>query len=571
MRFKLLGPLSIADGRQSVMLQPSKPTSLLAALLLHPGAVVSTDYLLRAVWDSEPPVTARAALQSCVLRLRRVFAKYGIANDTIEAVPGGYRMQARAETLDLIRFRELVGVARAEADTEAESCLLRQALGLWQSPLLANVASQTIHRDEVPRLTEERLRVLERLCDIELARGRCQEVLAAVWDAARAHPGRERFSEQLIESLYRTGRQTEALVEYRAVKERLKEEFGLDPGASLQRLELAILRGEALGPPDTGARAPRPAGESGDSAVAPPAPEPAPVPCFAGRELQLSALRTLLEAPSGSGLVVISGAPGTGKTALALQAAHQARDAYPGGCRFLAMTGEDGGVRGPAEVRAQLPTAADGRSLIVLDDVTGVDQVRPVLGAAARHTVVVTSRRGLASLVATHGGTVFRLDALDAEESEQLLVNTLGAERVSREAEAARQLADVCGHFPLGLRIAAARLLTRPALSIADCVAWLSADLPARLSLADDPRMSVPRVMESALQRLDQELRAAFLRLAGHDCTDAAGVPDDVLEQLADAGFLEDGPPKSYRIHALLRIYARQCSIAPLVRASAAD
>ncbi|MGF0175720.1 AfsR/SARP family transcriptional regulator [Streptomyces sp. Marseille-Q5077] len=246
MRFQLLGLLSITDGEHAAVLQPSKPTNLLAALLIHSGAVVSTDYLLRAVWDTEPPATARAALQSCVLRLRRIFAKYGIANDTIEAVPGGYRMRMDRETLDLVRFRGLVQSADSARDAETESYVLREALALWQGPVLANVSSHMLHRDEAPRLAEERLRALERLCDIELARGRCREVLTDVWDAARRHPERERFAEQLIEALYRTGRQTEALVEIRAVKERLKEEFGIDPGASLQRLEMAILRGEEL-------------------------------------------------------------------------------------------------------------------------------------------------------------------------------------------------------------------------------------------------------------------------------------------------------------------------------------
>ncbi|WP_277922354.1 BTAD domain-containing putative transcriptional regulator, partial [Streptomyces sp. Root1319] len=82
----------------------------------------------------------------------------------------------------------------------------------------------------------------------------------------RVYPAHERFSEQLMLALYRTGRQTEALAEYRRVKGRLREELGVDPRADLQRLELAILRGDDLGTLDTG-RAP--------VSLAPPAlPEP---------------------------------------------------------------------------------------------------------------------------------------------------------------------------------------------------------------------------------------------------------------------------------------------------------
>lgn len=616
MRFQLLGLLSIADGEHAAVLQPSKPTSLLAALLLHSGAAVSTDYLVRAVWDTEPPATARAALQSCVLRLRRIFAKYGIANDTIEAVPGGYRMRMDRETLDLVRFRELVRSADSAGDAEAESYVLREALALWHGPVLANVSSQMLHRDEAPRLTEERLRVLERLCDIELARGRCREVLAEVWDVARRHPERERFSEQLIEALYRTGRQTEALAQFRAVKERLKDEFGIDPGAPLQRLELAILRGEVLGSPpghtrpaiEAGASAKaalplsaadEPSPASPDALVPLPATTPvrssapraqparvslptqtapvtiamvAPVPCFTGRAAQLASIqRGLMTDSPQTGPVVISGAPGIGKTALALQAAHLAREAFPGGCFTLAMTGADGSPLDAADARVQRPPVnGAGRRLLILDDAVSAEQVRPLLPTAAEGVAVVTSRRGLAGLIATHGGVVHRLDTLAEEESHQLLIGTLGAERVAEEPEAARELARICGHFPLSLRIAAARLLTRPGLGIGDCATWLAADLPARLALADEPLMSVPRVFEAALQRLSPELRQAFLLLATEHqnarTTDPATppvVPDEVLEQLADAGFIEEGPPKPYRIHELLKVYARQHATVP--------
>ncbi|WP_328430203.1 AfsR/SARP family transcriptional regulator [Streptomyces sp. NBC_00443] len=629
MRFQLLGLLSITDGEHAAVLQPSKPTNLLAALLIHSGAVVSTDYLLRAVWDTEPPATARAALQSCVLRLRRIFTKYGIANDTIEAVPGGYRMRMDRETLDLVRFRSLVQSADSARDAETESYVLREALALWQGPVLANVSSHMLHRDEAPRLSEERLRALERLCDIELARGRCREVLTDVWDAARRHPERERFAEQLIEALYRTGRQTEALVEIRAVKERLKEEFGIDPGGPLQRLEMAILRGEELdtapGPkvlPAIGARAssrpaalpagvamadlPSPApdqipaqeqapavaalppasptahDQAQDAAhdptyaratdttlslavttPAPTVPSLAPVPCFTGRATQLAAIQRALTADHPqTGLVVISGAPGIGKTALALQAAHLVQDAFPGGCFTLAMSDPDGSALSTAEALGRLPSPSrPGRRLLILDDVSSAGRIRPLLPSPAEGAAVVTSRRGLAGLVATHGGVVHRLDTLGEQESYDLLVATLGAERVGQEPDAAHELARICGHFPLSLRIAAARLLTRPGLGIADCVSWLAKDLPARLSLADEPLMSVPQVFEASLRRLDPDLREAFLLLAaqfeGAGNPDAPP-PDEVLEQLADAGFVEEGPPKPYRIHELLRIYARQ-------------
>ncbi|MFD4135936.1 BTAD domain-containing putative transcriptional regulator [Streptomyces goshikiensis] len=569
--------MSIAHGPETVVLKPSKPTSLLAALLLHPNTVVSTTYLLRAVWDEEPPATARAALQTCVLRLRRLFAKYGISATTIEAVPGGYRMRNDTETLDLVLFRTLTAGAGSATGPGEELYRLREALSLWHGQPLANVASRMLQQDAVPALEQERLRVLERVCDLELAAGNCHQVLVDLYEGARRHPVRERFTEQLIEALYRTGRQAEALAEYRTVRDRLRDELGIDPGPGLRRLELAILRSEDLAPaPPTSPPAPRALTGAGVPALAPRgAPAPGhrpvravpPVPAFAGREGDRGAIAERLTSVDGPRLVVISGAPGIGKSALARQTAHETQHSFPGGVFVLALARPDGTPLTVEEAARLLPEAGAGagagtgadRRLIVLDDAAGAWQVTPLLPAAGDASVVVTSRRGLAAVVATHGGAVHRLDVLRPAEAYGLLAGLIGARRIAAEPAAARELASVCGHFPLALRIAAGRLLTRPALSVADCAAWLAADPPARLALAEDARLSVPEVFGQALDALAPHLREAFLRLGGPgtDGDPSAGESETVLEQLVDSGLLEDGPPGPYRVHDFLRVYAR--------------
>ncbi|WP_326733635.1 BTAD domain-containing putative transcriptional regulator [Streptomyces sp. NBC_01022] len=609
MRFQLLGPLSITDGQDVVVLPPSKPTALLAALLIRPGSVVSTERLREAVWGVEQPATAKAALQSCVLRLRRIFAKYGIEDQAVVAVAGGYRIDADAETLDLLHFRQLVGRA-ATGGEEPELYTLRAALSLWQGPLLANVPSELLHRDEVPRLTEERLRVLERVCDIELERGRHRDTLVDLWEVTRVYPAHERFSELLILALYRTGRQTEALAEYRRIKEHLQEELGIDPRAELQRLEMAILRGDEPRAPGAGlstvvsvplASVPLPSVPQPSVALASrpladaevplrdagpeilpdtvPAPLPA-VPCFTGRRDEVDSLTALLtQAPPAAGqararVAVLAGAPGIGKTALALHVAHLVAASYPGGCLLLPLTRADGTAR-PAweaaeELRRALPTAPG--TLLVLDDVVHPDQVRPLLTARTGGAAIITSRMGLAALVATHGGTVHRLWALEPAESLALLTAVLGTERVASEPSAALRLADVCGHHPLALRIAAAQLLTRPRLRLADCADRLRHDPPARLRLADDPRMSVQLTLDKALERLPPALAAAHLGLgsAAHApftterAAEVLGVgeetAEEVLEQLLDAGLLEEAQPGAFRMHDLLREHARRAT-----------
>ncbi|MYX50147.1 BTAD domain-containing putative transcriptional regulator, partial [Streptomyces sp. SID8385] len=424
MRFQLLGPLSLHDGPESVVLQPAKPTVLLTALLLHANSVVSADYLQRAIWGEEQPATAKAALQTCVLRLRRLFTKHGVTETPIEAVPGGYRITAGPHTLDLIGFRERVRRAAALThDPQAELAALRDALALWQGPLLANVRSDLLHRDEVPRLAEERLRAVERLCGLHLRLGRCGEALGDLWEVTRAHPGHERFHEQLVEALYRTGRQAEALAEYRRVKEYLLQELGVDPGAALQRLELAILRGDTLDAGPAGEEDGRPAALP-EAPAAPGPEEPGlvtpltPVPDFTGRAAEVAALTSHLTAdtahrPGGPLTVVLSGAPGIGKSALARHVATQLADRFPGGRLLIRLTGPDGRPHDPQTVAGQLTRALADRppgspTLLVLDDAAGADQVRPLLAACTGGAVVVTSRRGLAGLVATHGGRVVR-------------------------------------------------------------------------------------------------------------------------------------------------------------------
>ncbi|MFC0865171.1 BTAD domain-containing putative transcriptional regulator [Sphaerimonospora cavernae] len=597
-RFQLLGPLSIVAGSDSVVLPPSKPTILLATLLLHANGVVSADYLQEAIWGEEQPATAKAALQTCVMRLRQLFARHGVTQTPIEAVPGGYRITAGTRSLDLIGFREQVRRAAAAAEPEIELYMLKDALSLWQGPLLANVPSDILRRDEVPRLTEERLRTVERVCDLELMLGRCGDVLVELWSVTRTHPGHERFHEQLIEALYRTGRQSEALAEYRRVKTYLLDELGVDPSPSLQHLERAILRGERLGPPDVGHRgaghrgvghpgvghpgAGHPNVEHRETVRAatphhasPMLPVPL-VPSFTGRSIEIDAMVERLRTPCDQAVIlVVSGAPGIGKSALAHHVAHLVRDSFPAGQVLVPMGRAEGIPRTAAETAADVVTAlrdrrTSGRLLLILDDVADAEQVRPLLPVGPEGAVIVTSRMGLASLIATHGGWVHRLSTFDEEESHQLLRALLGAQRVEREPEAARELAELCGHFPLALRIIAARLLTRPALRLAEAVRWLTDDPLARLSLTDSPAISVERVFGGALDRLDPRLADAFSGLGSisvgllHAQDVAAELElgavevDEVLELLADAGFLEDGPPGPYRMHRLMHMYARK-------------
>jgi DNA-binding SARP family transcriptional activator len=558
--FRVLGPLSIAIGTNAAVLQPAKPTVLLATLLLHPNEVVSTQVLQRAIWGDEPPLAAKAALQTCALRLRQLFARHGIAETAIETVPGGYRSVVDGKTLDLVRFRELAAEARTEADLELELYVLEEALAYWQGPLLANVPSDLLQRDVVPRITEERLRVIERVSDIKIELGRARSALLGLWEAARTYPTHERIAEQLIEVLYHTGRQAEALSEFRRIRDYLNDELGVDPGPALRRLELAILRGERF--EDKTEQTP---------ARSQPRQEPAVqgAPGFVGRGPVSQIIAGRLRADPV--LIVLTGPFGIGKTALARHVAALTAGDFPGGQYLVAMRNPDGEPRAVEEIVAQVcgPEPATGRRLLVLDDVVGVDQALPALtrlgtGAA----LLLTSRRSLAGVVARHGGWLHRLDTFDPDESLQLLTSVLGAERVGAEPAALRQLAELCDHLPLALRIIGTRLLTRPRMSIADAVEWLHTERVTRLSLPGDADLSLVSRFSDALGQLHHGLASSFLRLGSarsprfsvaacaqllHTAPDAA---EDLLEQLVDASLVEEGP-QHYWIRDLLRRCAR--------------
>ena len=246
-RFLVLGLLAVTDGRETIVLQPSRPASLLAALLLHPGSFVASGFLQRVVWGAHPPAGGKSALHTCVLRLRRLFDKHGISDHAIEAVPGGYRLHADADTLDLLHFRGLLARASASEDPETALNLARAALKLWQGPLLGNVHSDELHRDQVPRLAEERLLAVEQVFDGELRLGRHREIISEARKAVQTHPGHEGLSALLIEALYRSGRRAQALAEYRRIHTHLTEELGVEPGPALRVLHLAVLRGETPG------------------------------------------------------------------------------------------------------------------------------------------------------------------------------------------------------------------------------------------------------------------------------------------------------------------------------------
>ena len=238
--FRILGPLEVlADGRPLAIAGP-RQRAVLGALLLRANEVVSSDRLVDAVWGMSPPPGAAHALQETVSKLRRSLRP---SDARVRTVAGGYAIDAAPDELDATRFRALVDSARvAEGDAEHIVPRLRAALALWRGAPLADVGLEDWAAAEKERLEELRLWVLDERIDAELALGRHAGLVGELRSLALAPPFRERSCEQLMLALYRSGRQAEALAAFRDIRQRLKDELGLDPGPDLRRLEQAILR-----------------------------------------------------------------------------------------------------------------------------------------------------------------------------------------------------------------------------------------------------------------------------------------------------------------------------------------
>jgi DNA-binding SARP family transcriptional activator/pimeloyl-ACP methyl ester carboxylesterase len=243
MRLSLLGPLLVDGSPGSAVLGAAKERSLLATLALNPGAVVSTDSLIAAVWGDDPPATARKTLQTYIWNLRQ-----SLGTEVIATEPPGYALRIAPGDVDVWRFRSLVRdgeAAMGAGDAARASVVLRDATALWRGEPFGAVAAHTGLAGEAVRLKEEYASAIETRVSADLAVSRHAELVGELEALVHDHPFRERLWGHLMVALYRCGRQADALATYKRARERLVEELGLEPGGELRRVEEAILNHDA--------------------------------------------------------------------------------------------------------------------------------------------------------------------------------------------------------------------------------------------------------------------------------------------------------------------------------------
>jgi len=237
--YRILGPLEVVGEHGPLPLGGPKQRATLAILLLGSNRVVPVERLADDLYAGAAPVTAVTQVQRQVSDLRKV-----LGTAAIETRAPGYALRTSGDQLDLRRFeRGTDEGARALAGGEPEIAAerLREALGLWRGPPLADLAYETFAQAAVRRLEELRLAALELRLDADLACGRHAELVGELAELAELHALRERFRKQLMLALYRAGRQPDALVVYRRTRQTLSDELGIEPTRELQALERAIL------------------------------------------------------------------------------------------------------------------------------------------------------------------------------------------------------------------------------------------------------------------------------------------------------------------------------------------
>src|SRR5215470_14619863 len=364
MRFGVLGPLEVRVDGEQLAIKGAKERRLLGLLLSRASKTVPVDHIIEELWGTEPPPSAVKTVQVYAVRVRKMLEPRGRAADgsVLSRRGAGYALSVSRGQVDALQFADLVATARKAAAAGAHDIaarLLGEALSLWRGAAYADFQDTQFGATEAARLEEMRLAALEARIDADLALGRHAEVTAELEALVHECPLRERFWCQLMLALYRSGRQSDALLAFRRARGSLTEEIGVEPGPELCALEAAVLAHDpGLGAPDASSAGP---------------PE-LPVelrqigPAFVARDGELARLVACwAEAEGGKGAVVlVSGPAGSGRTRLAAELAHHAH-ARGAVVHYRGERGEPAiGRPGPAD----LERSAGGRPvLVVLDDV----------------------------------------------------------------------------------------------------------------------------------------------------------------------------------------------------------
>jgi len=554
-RIAILGLLEVHDDDgAAVPVAGARLRGLIARLALAGGQPVSTGALAEAVWDFDPPADMANALQTLVSRARKTLGGAG----TVEQSAAGYRLAARPDDVDALRFERLVAQGA-----------VAEALALWRGPALADAGD--FAEPFARRLAELRLEATVTLLTQEIEAGRAATRAGELEALVAEHPLHEKLTGLLMRTLAAAGRQADALAAYEVLRARLADELGIDPGPQLREVHLAVLRGEI-------APAPAQAGPARTNLRA-------QLTSFVGRAAEVALVREALESYR---LVTLVGPGGAGKTRLAAEVAAGVRDHANGAVTDGIWLAELASVTDAADVPQAvlgsvglrearllpdgsqritsrdartrlLEGLADARALLVLDNCEHlIDACAHLADALLAHSprlrIVATSREPLGIT----GESLFVVPPLDTDPAVRLFADRASAVSpgFTLDARARPLVTDIVRRLdglPLAIELAAARLRTLP-------LAEISQRLTDRFRLlTGGSRTALPRhrtlraVVEwswellTPAERLLAERFSVFPAGAAPDavaavCADgeiAAVAADELLSSLVDKSLLQ--------------------------------
>jgi DNA-binding SARP family transcriptional activator len=551
MDFRLFGPFEV--WHEGARFDPGdlQQRYVLVNLLLNANHAVTREYIYDQVWRSQTPKSD--ILTSYIARLRKVFSGTEVR---IEKTPTGYLLRVDPDTVDVNRFRRLIAEARAAGTPKEKARLLTEALDMWQGRYLADLDLDRVGGPAAAPADDLRVDALVDLAELELAAGqhrRIRDRIRPVWEEDRTQ---QRLAAPLMRALVAAGDQVQAVAVYHATRDAL-DEFGMDASRELRAAMKRAQYGEQLN-------------------FLPMRP-----PRFTGRadELALvdSVAATAVE--DGPSVLWVSGMPGVGKTALAVQAAHRLGEVFPDGRLFVDLTGFTQNVEplSAADALEQLLTdlgvppeslpstttaraalyrreTAEKRVLVVLDNAASEDQIKPLLGATM---TIVTSREQGELTASDH----LRLEPLPPDEAVDLFRKLTAVERVHGRGDQVREVIARCGYVPLLVHLVAAQFSRHPRWPLEHLVDLLREASPV------SPDTSFPTAANVACSLSYQQLTEAqqtlfrlFALAPGPDLSPAGaaallGLPRarGLLQDLHRVSLLEESAPERYHMLDPLR------------------
>lgn len=583
---RILGPVELWAGEQRHPLGAPRLGGILACLALNVGQTVSIDDLMEGL--SSGGRAKRSTIHSYITQLRK--ALRSVADEVwIEHSGRGYVLRADPDQIDYHRFLKLQRrAAAAERSGRLDEALayLREAEELWTGRALEGLPGEWTERIRLG-LEEERLAVTISRIRLELRLGHTGGLTSELRSLAAEKPLDERLAELLMRALHASGQTTQALDEYLEIRQRLVDEAGREPGRALRELHRRLLDDDLDEPPARdGAEPPPP----------PPSPPPPPnnlqrpLPDFVGRRTDIEKLVAAFAdpAPGRPGVIAIHGMPAVGKSTFANELAHRLLPSYPDAAIHVDLGAH--GPRGPLDpsiVLADLlsrfgvsieraSTVEDRVSLwrtyltnqsvlLLLDDASGYEQVRPLMPGSSTSLVIITSRHRLTGL---DGVWPVSLRPLLEDEGASLLREIVAPGQLDDEDAMGRVLRH-CAGVPLAIRLAANRLRARAAHTVLDLAQRLDHTSDLLGEFRDDQR-SMRVSFELSYRFLPEPRKRAFRLLSLHPAGDfthhaAAVILDEpvnevvpLIDHLLDDHLLEEHSRGRLRYHDLLRGYAQE-------------